>query len=263
MGEVSSYPNGTFCWIDLGTTDVAGAKAFYGALLSWDTEDLPGPDGDGDAYTMCRLRGMDVAGMHRHSEDEGVGWSSTISVDDADAATSRARDLGATVLMEPNDLPGVGRMSLLRDPGGAVVTLSQPRGHIGARLVNDVGAWNWNELVTPLLDEAAAFYGELFGWTANNAPGPIRRIGFGLGELLVGGAHAPTEAEGQASRWTVSFMVADAAQTVERAQQLGGAVLLPVMDVPTGRFAIVSDPAGASFTVTESRTGPVRGVDGS
>jgi predicted enzyme related to lactoylglutathione lyase len=48
-----------------------------------------------------------------------------------------------------------------------------------------------------------------------------------------------------------------------RAQELGGAVLLPPMDIPIGRFAIVSDPAGAAFTVTEFPEGPFRGVDGS
>ena len=41
MGEVERYPDGSFCWIDLGTTDVEGAKAFYGGLLGWEFEDLP------------------------------------------------------------------------------------------------------------------------------------------------------------------------------------------------------------------------------
>jgi uncharacterized protein len=79
----------------------------------------------------------------------------------------------------------------------------------------------------------------------------------------VGGGHAPTPQEGAAARWTISFRVADADQSAARVQELGGAVLLPPMDVPVGRFAIVADPAGASFSVTAVPGGPLRGVDGS
>ena len=81
MGEVERYPDGSFCWIDLSTTDVEGAKAFYGRLLGWEFEDLPAPEG---SYTMCRLRGREVAGIHRHAEEEGTGWSSSVSVGDLD-----------------------------------------------------------------------------------------------------------------------------------------------------------------------------------
>lgn len=260
MGEVVNYPNGTFCWVDLGTRDVAGAKAFYQGLFGWDTEDVPAGPG---TYTVCRLRGRDVAGIHHHTEEEGTAWGSSIAVDDVDATTARARELGATVLMEPADLPGVARMAQIADPGGAVVGLSEARGHAGAGLVNEVAAWNWNELVSPAMDAAKGFYGALFGWAASDNPGPIPRTSFSLGELLIGGGHAPTPQEGDAPRWTVSFMVADADQAAAQVERLGGSVLLAPVEVPVGKFAIVADPAGASFTVTASTAGAFRGVDGS
>jgi uncharacterized protein len=97
MGEVSTYPNGHFCWIDLGTTDVPGAKAFYGGLLGWEFQDVPG---GGDAmYSLCLLDGKNVAGMHSHSEEEGTEWTSYISVDDVEAATAQARVLGGSVVV--------------------------------------------------------------------------------------------------------------------------------------------------------------------
>ena len=260
MGEVASYPVGTFSWVDLGTTDVEGAKAFYGGLFGWQMEDLPTSEG---SYTMCRLEGRDVAGIHEHAEGEGTDWSSSISVDDADQAAARARELGATVLAEPFDVPGAGRTAVIRDPSGAVVSLWQPRGHAGAGLVNEVGAWGWNELVTPDLAAATAFYARLFGWGAQDIPGAFPRTSFSLGDLLVGGGHAPTPQEGPVPRWTISFSVADADQGAERVQQLGGTVLLPPMDIPVGRFAIVADPAGASFSIAAAPGGPLRGVDGS
>jgi hypothetical protein len=261
MGEVTKYPNGTFCWIDLATTDVAGAKAFYRELLGWDTEDVP--VGDGGTFTLCRLRGRDVAGIHRSGEEEGAAWGSSIAVDDVDAATARARELGATVLAEPADLPGVARMARIADPGGAVVTLAEARGHVGAGLVNEVGAWGWNELVSPATEAAGEFYGALLGWSASQVPGPFPRTSFGLGELLIGGGHAPAPQEGAAPRWTIAFMVADADQSAALVERLGGSVLLPPMEIPIGKFAIVADPAGAAFTVTAAPGGALRGVDGS
>jgi predicted enzyme related to lactoylglutathione lyase len=257
MGEVHTYPPGTFCWIDLGTTDVARAKTFYRELFGWEMEDLPA---EAATYTMCRLNGKAVAGMHEHSEEEGVGWSSSISVDDVDGSTSRAGRLGATVLIEPFEIPAAARISVIRDPSGAEVQLWQPKGHVGAGIVNEAGTWTWNELVTSDLDAAKAFYGELFGWTAEDIPGALLRVSFALGDLLIGGAHAPTEAEAGPARWTVSFRVADADEDATRAQQLGGTVLLPPMDIPIGRFALVSDPAGAAFTIT-AFAGPFRSVD--
>jgi predicted enzyme related to lactoylglutathione lyase len=255
MGEVSRYPHGTFCWVDLGTSDVAGATAFYGGLLGWESEDRGG-------YRLCRLGGREVAGIHAHEPDQGVGWGCSIAVDDLEAATERARKLGARVVTEPTEVPPSGRTSAIADPTGAVVSLWQAGTEIGARVVNDVGAWSWSELVTPDLDAARAFYAGLFGWTAEENPGPTPRTSFRLGRLLIGGAHAPNPGEGDSPRWTVAFRVADVDQAVADAGRLGGSVLLAPMDIPIGRMAILADPAGAAFTVT-AFPGPWGGVDGS
>jgi predicted enzyme related to lactoylglutathione lyase len=245
MGEVSSYPNGTFCWIDLGTTDVQGSKAFYGELFGWEFEDLPG-------YTMCRLDGKVVTGLHEHSEDEGTHWSSYISIEDVDAATATAVQLGATVTVEPTEIPGAARMSVIREPSGAEVCLWQPAGFPGAALVNEVGTWIWNELVTPAVGPARDFYGALFGWTGGEVPGSTERAGFSLGNVLIGAVHAPAPGEDDSPRWTVSFRVADADESAERVKQLGGTVLLPPRDIAVARFSIVADPHGSTFTIARS-----------
>jgi uncharacterized protein len=258
MGEVDTYPNGTFCWVDLGTTDVAGAKRFYGTLLGWQFQEA----GEGE-YTICTLDGREVAGIHAHSKEEGTGWSSAISVDDLEDTLARAEDLGGTPAVHPTEVPGTARMAVIRDPVGAKVTLWQTRGFVGARLVNEVGTWHWNELVTRDLDGAAAFYEGLFGWSADRVAAAIPRLSFGLDRFLIGGAHGPAPGEDDAPRWTVSFLVADADRAVATVERLGGRVMLPPMDLPAGRFSVVSDPAGASATVTAAARGPFRGVDGS
>ena len=261
MGEVERYPNGTFCWIDLATTDVAAAKAFYGELFGWEAEEQPA--GEHGVYTICRLNGRNVAGLHEQVEGQAPGWGSYICVDDVDQATARAKELGAAVLVEPFGTPGGGRVSVVADPSGAAVSLSRPGEGFGAGLVNEVGTWTWNELTSADLDAAKRFYGELLGWSSEDAPGPIPRTTFTLGNLLAGGGHAPAPQEDPSPRWTVSFRVADADQTAAEVQKLGGTVLLPPMDVPVGRFTIVGDPAGAVFSASAVPGGAFRGVDGS
>jgi hypothetical protein len=259
MGAVERYPNGTFCWVDLGTNDAQGAKAFYGGLFGWEFDDLS--TGDQGTYSTCRLDGRAVAGLY--DQAERLAWGSHICVDDADRATDRARQLGAEVLAEPFDTPGGGRVATVRDPAGAVVSLSQPGESLGAELVNQDGTWTWNELTAGDMAAGRDFYVALFGWTAEDAPGPFPRTTFTLGDLLVGGGHAPAPQEDPTPRWSITFWVPDADQAAARAEELGGKVLLPPMDIPVGRFTVLADPQGATFTASAVPSGPVRGVDGS
>jgi predicted enzyme related to lactoylglutathione lyase len=259
MGSVERYPDNTFCRIDLGTSDAPGAKAFYGGLLGWEFDDLP--TGEQGTYAICRLRGKAVAGLYDQAETPG--WGSYIKVADVDQATERARELGAEVLVEPFDAPGGGRVATVRDPAGAAVSLSRPGESFGAELVNEDGAWTWNELTSGELAAGVRFYTELLGWTATELEGPIRRTSFTLGELLIGGGHEPAPQEDPTPGWRVTFWVADADQTAARARELGGSVLLPPMDIPVGKLTIVADPQGAAFTAAAVPGGALRGVDGS
>ncbi len=107
MGKRERYEPGTFCWVDLATTDPAGAKAFYGELFGWEVEDMPA--GEGATYTMARLDGDYVCGLYEMDaaqREQGVAphWFSYVSVESADAAVSRARELGGTVYGEAFDV---------------------------------------------------------------------------------------------------------------------------------------------------------------
>jgi uncharacterized protein len=259
MGEVEGYPGGTFCWIDLGTNDAPSAQAFYSGLFGWEFEDLP--TGEHGTYSVCRRKGKAVCGLYDQADE--AEWGSHLSVDDVDAATARAQQLGAGVIVEPFGTPGDGRMATIRDPAGAAVSLSQPGVNFGAELVNEDGTWTWNELVSADLSAGRDFYVEMFGWSAQDAPGSIPRTTFTLGDLLVGGGHAPTAQEDPTPRWSVTFWVADADRAAARARELGGAVLLPPLDIPVGRLTILADPQGAVFIATTVPGGPVRGIDGS
>ena len=155
MGVRKSYEPGTFCWADLSTADVEGAKAFYGGLLGWEFRDdeIPG----GGTYTMCYIGEDDVAAMVEQDQQPGH-WNHYVSVEGADEATAEARRLGATVLEEPFDVVDAGRMAVLSGPDGAAFCVWEARGHAGAGRVNDAGCMTWNELQSRRPDEDAAFY---------------------------------------------------------------------------------------------------------
>ncbi|MBP1634585.1 MAG: Glyoxalase/bleomycin resistance protein/dioxygenase [Acidobacteria bacterium] len=248
--EITSHPHGSFCFAELSTTDMERDKRFYAGLLGWDTFDVPSAAG---GYSLFRLRGLDVAGLHL-SRQGPCGWLTYVSVGDADQASARARELGAEVEAPPFDVPGIGRMSMFRDPAGGRVALWQEAGHPGARLVGEPGAMCFNELL--VLDVAAAkrFYSGLFGWDTVEAEAPARHDTlFRLGEQVVAGAMAIGPDWGPVKpRWQVYFAVEDCGAAMDRARNLGGSVSFGPLDVPkAGRLALLTDAGGAAFLVIQ------------
>jgi predicted enzyme related to lactoylglutathione lyase len=67
-----------------------------------------------------------VAGLYADSDTPGSYWLTYLGVDDVDASTEKARGLGAAVLVEPADIPNIGRFSVITDPTGAAIGLYKP-----------------------------------------------------------------------------------------------------------------------------------------
>ena len=252
MSERKEYAPGTPSWLDLATTDRAAAKEFYKALFGWTYDDMPaGPDA---TYTMVTKKGLPVAGMAdlmKEQADQGIPphWQTYVTVTDADATAAAATKAGGTVLAGPFAVMDAGRMAVLADPTGAVISLWQPKNHIGAALVNEHGTLTWNELISPDVPKAAQFYKQLFGWDAETSEGPpMTYTEFKLDGQSVGGAMAPPM-EGIPPNWGVYFAVDDTDATLDAATKRGATVLNGPMDIPVGRFAVLMDPQGAVFSV--------------
>jgi uncharacterized protein len=139
---------GAWNWSDLQTRDLAAAKAFYAAVFGWEYQDVD--FGSGPATMICvkgygdHLEALNPGTLARHKEggapegfsdaigwmqspsnpDDPARWAVTFGVADADQAASRTAELGGTVLVDPFDVP-YSRMTVIRDPDGATVTLSQ------------------------------------------------------------------------------------------------------------------------------------------
>ncbi len=259
MTEVKEYPPGSFCWVELGTTDAAGAKKFYGELFGWSHSDQPvGPD---LVYTMLQLEEKNVAALYqlgKELRDQGVPphWLSYVSISSADETAAKVAALGGKVAKDPFDVFDVGRMAVVEDPSGATFAIWEPRKHAGAHIINQPGTLCWNELMTNDIVGSAKFYTELFAWKAETRQmGPIEYTTFMNGEREAAGMKAIAEEMGDVSpNWLVYFAVADCDETLKKVGSLGGKVAGPAMDIPeVGPLAVAQDPQGAYFAFIQPR----------
>ncbi len=177
---------------------------------------------------------------------------SYVSVASADETATKAKSLGGKVMRDPFNVMDVGRMAVIHDPTQAVFALWEPKTHQGAALVNEAGAFCWNELLTTDTAAAEKFYTGLFGWTADTAQiGPTPSTTFKNGERLAAGMLTITKEMGDMPpNWMVYFSVEDCDRSTERAKKMGATIVAPPMDIPEiGRMAAILDPQNAAFSV--------------
>lgn len=113
-----------FCHVELNTTDVKKAKDFYSKLFSWQLEDMDSPGG---GYTLIKVGEGTGGGMMKNPIPGAPSfWLAYILVDDIQASTKKAKSLGANVMKDVTEIPGVGSFSVLGDPTGAHFALWKP-----------------------------------------------------------------------------------------------------------------------------------------
>jgi len=255
MEEIKKHQPGTFCWIDLATTDLEAGKKFYSELFGLTTVDTPaGPD---MVYTMLMLNDKPVAALYKitkEQKEQGIQphWDSYVTVENADDAVEKTKSLDGTILMEPVDVSDSGRMGIIQDPTGAVLALWEPKKDIGTHYKNIPGSLCWNELITTDTEEAKSFFTQLFNWESETAEMiNITYTAFLLGEQPVAGMYKMSEEMGEMpSHWLPYFAIEDCDQSSAKAQAMGAKVLQPPTDIPeTGRFSVLLDPQGAAFAI--------------
>ncbi len=254
MPEFTSYPAGSPSWVDHAAKDVEVSNSFYSGLFGWKAEDQGEEMGH---YTIFSKGGKTVAGnMAVMTDGQPSAWVTYVSVNDADATTDLAKKAGASVFVEPMDVADIGRMALFADPTGAAIGLWQAKTFHGAELANEPGSFVWNELNTREVPAAKAFYTEVFGWKPNDMDmGGMSYTEWRLGDKPVAGMQVMPEMvpAGVPAHWLVYFAVDDTDATVSKATNTGATTLVPPMDIPPGRFAVLSDADGAAFAVIKTR----------
>lgn len=243
---------GAFCWNQLNTPDPARSRAFYEGLLDWHIQE----QSLGDMAMQVILRGNDMIG-DLMVMPEGLKapshWLSYVWVQDIDSVVSKAIQLGAQLQLPITEIPEVGRIAVFLDPrgcqlgvyaSGADPSLPQPGGP---------GTFCWYECATREVATERNFYGELFGWTAQESPMP----GGFIYTLLHRGSEQvagmmPMEGDiwaGIPDHWMPYVAVADLEATLARLPGLNGELCVPATDIGIGRFAVIKDPLGAAISL--------------
>ncbi len=233
-------PEGTPCWVDAMFSDVEGAKSFYGDVLGWTFGESSSEYGN---YTQAYADGKAVAAV----------------VPPMPAATAeKIRRLGGEVLMEPMQVGEFGTMCLGREPSGAVFGVWQAGTHEGFEApMEQPGAFCWAEVFTREPEKADTFLAALFPYTMKQMQDDAVDFRlFELGDRTALGRMTMTEEFPPEipSYINVYFTVADCDEAVAAATKLGAQLRFGPMDTPFGRFASLTDPQGANFSVIDVTT---------
>ena len=258
MTKIDKHSAGSFCWIELGTTDQTAAKAFYSSLFGWSPQDSPiGPN---EVYTLFKLEGRDAAAGYTLRQDQranGVppNWMIYIAVDSADQAAAKTKQLGGTVIVPPFDVMDLGRMAVIQDPAGAHFCVWQAAKNSGIGIAGVAGSLCWADLSTPDAKRASDFYSGLFGWQI--MPGENDKSGYlhiKNGEHFIGGVPPSAHRQpGVPPHWLAYFWVDDVDASAAKAKQMGAKLYVDPMTIENvGRLSVIADPQGAVFAIFNS-----------
>ncbi|MGI8809327.1 MAG: VOC family protein [Acidimicrobiales bacterium] len=252
MPTRETAPTGAPCWVDLTTSDVDGARSFYGQLFGWEAEEANEEFG---GYFNFTKDGVHVAGGMSSMPDAGMPdvWSVYLATDDARKAVDAVKANGGQVIADAMDVEDLGTMAVVTDSGGAAIGIWQPGLHEGFGLIRDAGTPAWFELLTRDYEGAVAFYETVFGWktqTMGDTPDFRYTVAVDGEEQLAGVMDASGFLpQGVPNHWSVYFAADDADAMLAQVVALGGTVDTPAEDTPYGRLATAADPTGARFKI--------------
>jgi predicted enzyme related to lactoylglutathione lyase len=245
MATITDRP----AWVDLSSHDAGASRDFYAKVFGWNVEVNPDPQYGG--YALARLGDQDAAGIGPAMDPNApTAWNIYIGTSDIDALAERAKSAGGTVVMAPFDVGDQGKMAVFQDPAGAFISAWQGS-RMGGFQTDAPNSYGWAELNARGVEKVLPFYTSVFGWatrTSEMGEGQAPYTEFLLDGESVAGAWemnsmVPAEVP---SYWQVYFAVDDVDASFRKAIDAGARELTAPQDFPGGRFAIVSDPQGAS-----------------
>ena len=257
--------HGDFIWYELMTTDADAAQTFYEGLVGWRFQD------SGQEGMDYRMFGPgerpEVGGLMPLTPEMVDGgarplWAGYIGVDDFDATATEVSSSGGEILMEPQDIPEVGRFAFAKDPQGAPFYVmrgfSEEDSHAFALEGPKDGHCAWSELSTADREQAEGFYETIFGWEKGDSMdmgemGPYDMYRNPPHDNMLGAIMGKPD-EMPVSLWSYYFRVPDIDAAAEYTRRHGGQVMVDPMEIPGGEFVFNGmDPQGAMFSLLGPR----------
>ncbi|WP_327274284.1 VOC family protein [Streptomyces sp. NBC_01224] len=250
------HPEGTPCWADAMFPDLDRAKTFYGDVLGWTFGESSSEFGD---YTQAYADGKAVAAVvpPMPGQEGQSAWCLYLASPDAAATAAKIRENGGETLMDPMEVGGFGTMLLARDPSGVVFGVWQAGSHEGFESQGVPGAFCWAEVFTREPEKSDAFFSAVFPYSMvkmEDDAVDFRMFNLGdrtvMGRMKMGDEFPPEVPP----HMNVYFTVADCDTAVAKATERGAILRFGPMTMPFGRFAALTDPQGAAFSVIDVNT---------
>lgn len=233
--------NGTPTWLDFWSADIDDAAGFWADLLG---HEIPPGSEEFGGYRMVQRNDRFAFGIGGAAPGQAQDQAALyLATDDVAATLGRAKELGATVVSEPMEIPGAGHMAVYTDPAGVMTALWQATDVVGYD-VDEPGFPCWQDCLTGDVDASAAFLRDLFGFTTE----PMAE-GVLLGKLGDDGHFTiGAVASGEQPHWVSYLLVDDVDAMATKATGLGARVTMGPTDLPFGgRFVHLVTPGGAPF----------------
>ncbi|MFF2958424.1 VOC family protein [Streptomyces sp. NPDC057963] len=250
------HPEGTPCWADAMFPDLEGAKRFYGDVLGWTFGESTAEFGD---YTQAYADGKAVAAVvpPMPGQEGPSAWCLYLASPDAAATAAKIRENGGETLMDPMEVGAFGTMLLARDPSGVLFGVWQAGAHEGFEAQGVPGAFCWAEVFTREPEKSDAFFSAVFPYRMVKMEDDhvdFRMFNLGdrtvMGRMKMGDEFPPEVPP----YMNVYFTVADCDAAVAKATERGAILRFGPMTMPFGRFAALTDPQGAAFSVIDVHT---------
>ena len=251
---------GKFVWADLVTDDVPAARDFYGRLFGWLCQDLGG-------YVIAKNQDRPLCGMFQRSRpQDGKGsprWIGYLSVPNVSKAAKVVTREGGSVIAAPQKFPDRGQQAVFADAEGAVFGVVRSSSGDPQDFLPEPGDWIWVQLLSRDARKAGEFYRAIAGYDVQENTSSKRTHDFVL--IREGYARAavltiPEEHNDIRPNWLPFVRVADVMETVAKAKELGGRVLIqPKPDLFEGKLGVIADPTGAAIGILEWSQDEVKG----
>lgn len=252
----------------LVTPNLAQAERFYGALFGWGFR--PIVDGRTPRVEITlgtQPIGMMVAHKFDHPGQDVPFWMPFLSTSDTATVARVTKQQGGKTLFGPKPIAGLGQVVVVSDPQhGLFAALSAQSGDPVDRDTDPaLNGWSWATLLSPAPRAAAGYYQLLFNYKIVAAPEADSPQHYMLTaqdkeRASINTLPPGTETQDRA-RWVQFISVDDSANVADRAQKLGGRVIVPThVDRDGAQIAVLADAEGAVFGVIESQKDMLEGV---